>query len=69
MQDFDPHVRKIPGEGNDNPGIIAAWELPRTEEPGGCSPWGRRVGHDLSYWNNNNRVLKTMSGAFVYQIS
>ena len=27
---------------------ILAWEIPRTEEPGGYSPWGcKRVGHDL----------------------
>ena len=24
-----------------------AWRTPWTEEPGGCSPWGRRVGHDV----------------------
>ena len=23
-----------------------AWEIPWTEEPGGCSPWSHRVGHD-----------------------
>ena len=27
---------------------ILAWEIPRTEEPAGCSPWGcKRVGYDL----------------------
>ena len=27
---------------------ILAWEIPWTEEPGSCSPWGhKRVGHDL----------------------
>ena len=25
---------------------ILAWEIPWTEEPGGYSPWGRRVRHD-----------------------
>ena len=25
---------------------ILAWEIPWTEEPGGHSPWGCRVGHD-----------------------
>ena len=25
---------------------ILAWRIPRTEEPGGCSPRGHRVGHD-----------------------
>ena len=25
---------------------ILAWEIPWTEEPGGYSPWGRRVGHN-----------------------
>ena len=27
---------------------IFAWEIPWTEEPGGLSPWGRRVGHDCA---------------------
>ena len=26
---------------------ILAWEIPLTEEPGGYSPWGCRVGQDL----------------------
>ena len=21
---------------------LLAWRIPRTEEPGGCSPWGRK---------------------------
>ena len=25
---------------------ILAWRIPWTEEPGGYSPWGRRVGHE-----------------------
>ena len=25
---------------------ILAWKIPRTEEPGGYSPWGHRVKHD-----------------------
>nr|ACH79982.1 hypothetical protein [Bos taurus] len=25
---------------------ILAWRIPWTEEPGGYSPWGRRVRHD-----------------------
>ena len=29
---------------------ILAWRIPWTEVPGGCSPWGRRVGHD---WATN----------------
>ena len=28
---------------------ILAWKIPRTEEHGGCGPWGRkRVGRDLA---------------------
>ena len=28
---------------------ILAWEIPWTEEPGGCSPWGcKKVEHDLA---------------------
>ena len=31
------------------PGTILAWEIPRTEEFGGYSPWGyKRVGHALT---------------------
>ena len=26
---------------------ILAWDIPWTEEPSGCSPWGRRVRLDL----------------------
>ena len=25
---------------------VLAWEIPRTEDPGGCSPRGHRVGPD-----------------------
>ena len=25
---------------------VLAWRIPWTEEPGGHSPWGLRVGHD-----------------------
>ena len=28
---------------------VLAWRIPWTEEPGGCSPWDRRVRHD---WSN-----------------
>ena len=35
------------GEGNGNHSSILAWEIPRTEEPGGYSAWGnKRIGHD-----------------------
>ena len=26
---------------------VLTWRIPRTEEPGGHSPWGHKVGHDL----------------------
>ena len=40
---FDPWVGKIPGEGNGYPhSSILAWNIPWTEEPGGCSPWGHK---------------------------
>ena len=38
---FDLCVGKIPEAGNGNYCTTVAWEAPRTEEPGGCSPWGR----------------------------
>ena len=37
-----------------------AWEIPQTEEPGGYSPWGCRVGQDLATeitWSCNNLQL------------
>ena len=36
------------GNGNSNPSQYLAWEIPRTEEPGGLQSVGsQRVGHDL----------------------
>jgi len=26
--------------------IVLAWEIPWTEDPAGCRPWGCRVGHN-----------------------
>ena len=45
---FDPWVRKIPlEEGMATHSSILAWEIPRTEEPGGLqSLVSQRVGHD-----------------------
>ena len=47
-----PELGRSTGEGNGNPihSIIHAWEIPRTEEPGGLnSPWDhKRVGYDLA---------------------
>ena len=47
-----PELGRSTGEGNGNPihSIILAWEIPRTEEPGGLnSPWDhKRVGYDLA---------------------
>ena len=38
---------RSPGEGNDNPLHILAWEIQWTEEPGGLQPTGsQRVRHD-----------------------
>ena len=33
-----PGLGRSPGEGNDYPLSILAWEIPRTEEPGGLQP-------------------------------
>ena len=39
----------IPGEGNDNPLSILAWEIPWTEEPGGLQSVGlQRVRYNLA---------------------
>ena len=35
-----------------------AWRIPRTEEPGDYSPWGRkRVGYDLATKQQNNSII------------
>ena len=40
---------RSPGKVNGNPLRILAWEIPRTEEPGGLESMGlQRVGHDLA---------------------
>ena len=37
----------FPGERNDAPSSILAWEIPWTEEPGGPqSMWSQRVGYN-----------------------
>ena len=38
---------------------ILAWRIPWTEEPGGYSPWGRRVGHDCCDWAHTHRYIYT----------
>ena len=35
-------------EGTATHSNILAWEIPQTEKPGGYSPWGLRVEHDLA---------------------
>ena len=37
-----PGLGGSPGEGNDYPLSILAWEIPRTEEPGGLQSWGSK---------------------------
>ena len=45
---FIPESGRCPGEGNDNPLSILAWEFLWTEEPGGLQVMGlQRVGRDL----------------------
>ena len=40
---FVPWVEKIPlEEGLATHSSILAWRIPWTEEPDGCSPWGRK---------------------------
>ena len=42
-----PGSGRGPGVGNGNPLCILAWEIPRTEKPGGLPSLGsQRVGHD-----------------------
>ena len=36
-----------PEEGMAAHSSVLAWRIPGTEEPGGCGPWGRRLGHDF----------------------
>ena len=35
-----PGLGRSPGEGNNYPLSILAWEIPLTEEPGGLQSWG-----------------------------
>ena len=43
-----PRSGRSPGEGNASHSSIVAWEIPRTEEPGGLQSMGsQRVGQDL----------------------
>ena len=47
--EFYPWVSKIPWVEKEMAAhsSILAWEIPRTEEPGGYNPWGhKRVGHN-----------------------
>ena len=42
-----PGLERSPGRGNGNHSSIVAWEISRTEEPGGLQSIGlQRVGHD-----------------------
>ena len=42
-----PGSGRSPGEGNASHSSIVAWEIPRTEEPGGLQSMGsQRVGQD-----------------------
>ena len=44
-----PGSGKSPGGGMATHSSILAWEIPWTEEPGGCSPWGHRES-DTAEW-------------------
>ena len=35
-----------PGEGTATHSSFLSWRIPQVEEPGGYSPWGRRLGRD-----------------------
>ena len=47
-----PGSGKSPGEGNGNHSSILAWEISRTEEPGGLHPWGWK-GSDMTIMPHN----------------
>ena len=51
-----PGLGWSPGGGHGNHSSIFAWEIPRTEEPGGYSPWGRRESDTTYQLNNNNNI-------------
>ena len=53
-----PGLGRFLGEGNDNPLQYFCLENPWTEEPGGLySPWGTRVGHNLSTKPSPQNIL------------
>ena len=43
-----PGLGRSCGEGNGNSSQYLAWEIPRTEEPGGLCPWGHKSQMQLS---------------------
>ena len=68
-------VDTIPGSGRSPPEMathssILAWRIPWTEEPGGHSLWGYRVGHNWASntnsfvensWNPRDLIPKALS--------
>ena len=42
-----PGLGRSPGEGNGTHSCVLAWEVLWQWSLAGCSPWGRRIGHDL----------------------
>ena len=42
---------------------ILARRIPWTEDPGGCSPWGHRIGHDWAH----SHSLGRQSNVFGFQ--
>ena len=57
-----PGSGRSPGEGNGNHSSILAWEIPRTEEPGGLQSLGlQRVGLGLATEQQSPREAQQMS--------
>ena len=62
--EFDLWVGKIPRRGNATHSKILAWEIPRTEEPGGHSPWSRQEETGLSDWAPSRSLVTACSEMF-----
>ena len=50
-------------EGMATHSSILAWRIPWTEEPGGCSPWDRRVGNSRAPHSGSTSISKLLANS------
>ena len=59
-----PGLGRAPGEGNGSLLQYYCLENPIAEEPGGYSPWGRRVRQDWALWEHTHMHHHTITQCF-----